>query len=59
MRVSIDCTPLLIRSAGVKTYLYHWTEALRRLLCCTARRLFTDERPRRLLRLPPFRDVPQ
>ncbi len=31
MRVSIDCTPLLIRSAGVKTYLYHWTESLRRL----------------------------
>ena len=30
MRVSIDCTPLLIRSAGVKTYLYHWTQALRR-----------------------------
>ena len=30
MRVCIDCTPLLIRSAGVKNYLYHWTEALRR-----------------------------
>lgn len=24
MRITIDCTPLLLRSAGVKTYLYHW-----------------------------------
>jgi len=30
MRVVIDATPLLIRSAGVKTYLYHWIGALRR-----------------------------
>src|SRR5881628_1976878 len=29
MRVSIDSTPLLLRSAGVKTYVYHWTQALR------------------------------
>ena len=29
MRVVIDATPLLIRSAGVKTYLYHWIGALR------------------------------
>src|SRR4051812_15580194 len=29
MRVSIDATPLLLRSAGVKTYVYHWTQALK------------------------------
>ena len=29
MRVSIDATPLLLRSAGVKTYVFHWTRALR------------------------------
>src|SRR5437763_8095442 len=28
MRVSIDATPLLLRSAGVKTYLYYWTRSL-------------------------------
>jgi len=28
--VVIDATPLLIRSAGVKTYLYHWIRELRR-----------------------------
>ncbi len=31
MRVVIDATPLLVRSGGVKTYLYHWIDALRRL----------------------------
>ena len=30
MRVVIDATPLLVRSAGVKNYLYYWIEALRR-----------------------------
>lgn len=30
MRVVIDATPLLVRSAGVKTYLYQWIDALRR-----------------------------
>lgn len=30
MRVVIDAVPLLIRSAGVKGYLYYWIEALRR-----------------------------
>jgi glycosyltransferase involved in cell wall biosynthesis len=30
MRVLIDTFPLLVRSAGVKNYLYHWVEALRR-----------------------------
>ena len=29
MRVLIDATPLLVRSAGVKNYLYHWIEHLR------------------------------
>src|SRR5207248_8833475 len=30
-RICIDCSPLLVRSAGVKTYLYHWLHALREL----------------------------
>ena len=30
MKVLIDTYPLLIRSAGVKNYLYHWVDALRR-----------------------------
>jgi len=29
MRIAIDATPLLLRSAGVKNYLYHWTRHLR------------------------------
>src|SRR5690348_13411040 len=28
MRVAIDATPLLLRSAGVKTYVFHWVRAL-------------------------------
>lgn len=28
MRVLIDATPLLLRSAGVKTYIYHWIQHL-------------------------------
>ena len=28
MRVCIDGTPLLVRSAGVKTYLYYWLRSL-------------------------------
>jgi alpha-1,3-rhamnosyl/mannosyltransferase len=31
MRISIDATPLLIRSAGVKNYLHHWIPHLRAL----------------------------
>lgn len=31
MRVTIDATPLLLRSAGVKSYTYHWLVALRQL----------------------------
>ena len=30
MRVIIDATPLLVRSAGVKNYLYHWIQHLRK-----------------------------
>src|SRR3954454_8121795 len=30
MRVVIDATPLLVRSAGVKNYLYYWITHLRR-----------------------------
>jgi glycosyltransferase involved in cell wall biosynthesis len=30
MRVTIDAVPLLVRSAGVKNYLYHWIRHLRR-----------------------------
>jgi len=30
MKLLIDATPLLVRSAGIKTYLYHWIAALRR-----------------------------
>jgi len=29
MRIAIDATPLLIRSAGVKNYVYHWIRGLR------------------------------
>src|SRR5882724_2503312 len=30
MRVVIDATPLLVRSAGVKNYLFYWINHLRR-----------------------------
>jgi glycosyltransferase involved in cell wall biosynthesis len=40
MRVVIDATPLLIRSAGVKNYLYYWIEHLRRLAGADAIRTF-------------------
>lgn len=29
MRICVDATPLLLRSAGVKNYIYHWIRALR------------------------------
>lgn len=29
--ICIDCSPLLVRSAGVKTYLYHWLRAMQRI----------------------------
>jgi glycosyltransferase involved in cell wall biosynthesis len=31
MKLLVDATPLLIRSAGVKNYLYHWIAALRQV----------------------------
>jgi alpha-1,3-rhamnosyl/mannosyltransferase len=31
MKLLVDATPLLVRSAGVKNYLYHWIAALRRV----------------------------
>jgi glycosyltransferase involved in cell wall biosynthesis len=40
MRVAIDATPLLVRSAGVKNYLYYWIEHLRRLAGSDAIRTF-------------------
>ncbi len=30
MKICIDCAPLLVRSAGVKTYIHHWLRALRK-----------------------------
>src|SRR5712692_8608708 len=30
MKICIDATPLLLRSVGVKTYLYHWIDHLMR-----------------------------
>src|SRR5579859_4379896 len=30
MRVAVDVTSLLVRSAGVKTYMYYWTSALQK-----------------------------
>lgn len=29
--ITIDCSPLLVRSAGVKTYLHHWLNSMRAL----------------------------
>jgi len=40
MRVTIDAVPLLVRSAGVKTYLYYWTRHLSREAHGTEIRLF-------------------
>lgn len=31
MRVAVDATPLLVRSAGVKNYLYYWIRAMQRI----------------------------
>ena len=30
MRIVVDATPLLLRSAGVKTYTYNWLRYMRR-----------------------------
>jgi len=40
MRIFIDAIPLLVRSAGVKNYLFHWIVHLRRLLGDEQIRLF-------------------
>ncbi|MGA3039173.1 MAG: glycosyltransferase family 1 protein [Bryobacteraceae bacterium] len=40
MRIFIDAVPLLVRSAGVKNYLFHWILHLRRLLGGEQVRLF-------------------
>jgi glycosyltransferase involved in cell wall biosynthesis len=40
MRVTIDAVPLLVRSAGVKNYLYYWTRYLRQESRGTDIRLF-------------------
>jgi hypothetical protein len=31
VRIVVDATPLLLRSAGVKTYTYNWLRYMRRL----------------------------
>ena len=36
-RITIDATPTLLRSAGVKTYIYHWLVHLRQLASPTER----------------------
>jgi glycosyltransferase involved in cell wall biosynthesis len=40
MRIFIDAIPLLVRSAGVKNYLFHWITHLRRLVGDKQVRLF-------------------
>jgi alpha-1,3-rhamnosyl/mannosyltransferase len=40
VRVAIDASPLLVRSAGVKNYLYHWILHLRRIAGKDAVRTF-------------------
>src|SRR5689334_584557 len=42
MRAVIDSIPLLIRSAGVKNYLYYWIESLRRAAGPDAIRTFPE-----------------
>src|SRR6185437_10084948 len=40
MRIAIDASSLLLRSAGVKSYTYHWIDHLRRLANRDEIRLF-------------------
>src|SRR5438270_14092601 len=40
VRLAVDAIPLLVRSAGVKNYLFHWITHLRRLLGEDRVRLF-------------------
>ena len=46
--VGIDCSPLLLRSAGVKTYLFHWMNALRALSPETIRTFLAPAHAERL-----------
>jgi alpha-1,3-rhamnosyl/mannosyltransferase len=49
MRVTVDAIPLLVRSAGVKNYIYYWTRHLREQARETEIRLFPFlGQPRRL-----------
>src|SRR6266403_1223221 len=48
MRVSIDATPLLLRSAGVKTYVYYWTRYLQATAGSRTLELFPFIDPARL-----------
>jgi glycosyltransferase involved in cell wall biosynthesis len=42
--ICIDCSPLLVRSAGVKTYLYHWVNAMRRQNSAAVRTFLAPKR---------------
>jgi glycosyltransferase involved in cell wall biosynthesis len=44
-KICIDCSPLLLRSAGVKTYLYHWLTAMRALNPGAMRTFLAPARP--------------
>jgi alpha-1,3-rhamnosyl/mannosyltransferase len=43
--ICIDCSPLLVRSAGVKTYLYHWLNAMRACKPDAIRTFLAPSRP--------------
>jgi glycosyltransferase involved in cell wall biosynthesis len=45
VNIAIDATPLLVRSAGVKNYLYHWITHLRRVAGPDTIRTFPDLGP--------------
>src|SRR5260370_39052495 len=55
----LDCSPLLVRSAGVKTYLYHWLNGMLELDREAIRTFLAPNRPDLLheggLRLHPLR----
>jgi len=40
MRIMLDVTSLLLRSAGIKTYMYHWSRSLQRAATTDSIRLF-------------------
>jgi glycosyltransferase involved in cell wall biosynthesis len=43
--ICIDCSPLLVRSAGVKTYLHHWLNAMRAIDPAAIRTFLAPNRP--------------